>query len=85
MEHVDGNALAGPLAEIFPFDITAAVGRCAHCGSTGMIGDAMVYFAAPGTIVRCANCDEVLATLIETPSRIWLTLSGVRGLHLATA
>ena len=42
MGHVDGNALAGSLAEIFPFDVTAAVGRCAHCGSTGMIGDAMV-------------------------------------------
>ncbi len=84
MGHVDGNAIAGSLAEIFPFDVTAAVGRCAHCGSTGMIGDAMVYFAATGTIVRCANCDEVLAVLVETPSRIWLSLSGVRGLTLPT-
>lgn len=83
MEHVDGNALAGPLAEIFPFDITSAVGRCAHCGSAGMIGDAMVYFAAPGTIVRCASCDEVLATLIASSSRIWLSLSGVRGLTVS--
>jgi ribosomal protein S27E len=84
MTHLDGNALAGLLAEIFPVDMTTAVGRCAHCGSTGMIGDAMVYFASPGTIVRCASCEEVLATLTETPGRIWLSLSGVRGLTLPT-
>ena len=80
MGHVDGNALAGLFAEIFPFDVTAAVGRCAYCGSTGMIGDTMVYVASPGLIVRCASCDEVLATLIETSGRVWLGLSGVRGL-----
>src|SRR5918994_1022683 len=28
MQHVDGNALAGPLAEFFTFDITMATGRC---------------------------------------------------------
>ena len=85
MGHVDGNALAGSLAEIFPFDVTTAVSRCAHCGSTGMIGDAMVYFATPGTIVRCPHCEAVLATLVETPSRVWLSLSGLTALHLATS
>ena len=36
-EHLDGNALAGPLGEIFAVDVTAAVGRCASCGLTGPI------------------------------------------------
>jgi hypothetical protein len=85
MGHVDGNALAGLLAEVFPFDLTAAKGHCAHCGSTGMLGDAMVYFASPGTIVRCAQCNGVLATLVETSGRVWMNLSGIRGLRAATS
>lgn len=85
MPHVDGNALAGLLAEVFPFDLTGAIGRCRGCGATGMIGDTMVYFASPGIIVRCPTCDAVLATLVETPARVWLSLSGVTGLHVATA
>src|SRR4029450_2804781 len=30
--YTDGNALAGPLGEIFAVDITVARGRCAGCG-----------------------------------------------------
>ena len=82
MGHVDGNALAGLFAEIFPFDVTAAVGRCAHCGSTGMIGDTMVYTASPEWMMRCPHCDEVLATVIDSGSRVWLNLSGLRALEI---
>jgi predicted RNA-binding Zn-ribbon protein involved in translation (DUF1610 family) len=82
MQHVDGNALAGPLAEIIPFDLTTAVGRCRSCGASGMIGDTMVYFALPGIIVRCAKCEAVLATLVETSTKVWLSLSGVSGLEV---
>jgi hypothetical protein len=83
MQHVDGNALAGRLAEIFPFDVTVAVGRCRGCGATEMIGDTMVYPAAPGFIVRCPSCESVLATLVDSGTRVWLSLSGVRELHVA--
>jgi hypothetical protein len=31
----DGNALAGPLHEVFRVDVTIAVGRCRECGRTG--------------------------------------------------
>ena len=30
--HVDGNALAGVLSELFRFDVTTARMRCASCG-----------------------------------------------------
>ncbi|MFC5503292.1 DUF6510 family protein [Lysinimonas soli] len=82
MTHVDGNALAGPLSELFAFDLTTAVGRCLNCGASGMIGDAMVYLAAPGTVARCPHCDEVLATLVEADDRVWLSLRGISALEV---
>jgi predicted RNA-binding Zn-ribbon protein involved in translation (DUF1610 family) len=82
MTHVDGNALAGQLSDLFAFDITTAVGRCLNCGMSGMIGEAMVYLACPGTIARCAHCDAVLATIVESDDTIWLSLSGVSAIQV---
>ena len=55
MEHVDGNAIAGPLAEFFAFDVTTATGRCVGCGSIAELARAMVYRSGAGTVVRCAR------------------------------
>ena len=81
-EHVDGNALAGPLAEIFRMDVTTLVARCRHCGDDAMLARAMVYFAAPGTVVRCCTCDGVLATLVEEDGMLLLGLAGISALAL---
>ena len=35
MEHLDGNAAAGELSEVFALDVTTAVATCAGCGMTG--------------------------------------------------
>ena len=34
---LDGNAMAGDLAEIFGVDVTAAVVTCAGCGRVGVV------------------------------------------------
>jgi hypothetical protein len=73
-DFVDGNALAGPLAEIFAVDLTAAVGRCAGCGRTGAVGTLRVYMRAPGLVARCPSCDTVVVRLVPGPDRIWLDL-----------
>src|SRR6266540_1055543 len=57
---VDGNALAGPLQEVFSVDVTAAVARCDGCGRTGPIAEARVYDRAPGLVARCPGCDLVV-------------------------
>ncbi len=82
MGHVDGNALAGVLSELFRMDLTAASARCAHCGDEGMLGDAMVYPAAPGTVVRCPGCGGVLATIVQSEEQTWLSLAGVSALAI---
>lgn len=83
MNHVDGNALAGRLSDLFAFDLTAAVGRCVTCGTSGMLGAAMVYQSAPGTVARCPHCGAVLATIVESDDRIWLSLAGVSAIEVA--
>ena len=35
---LDGNAVAGMLAEVFGFEMTAEWGGCAGCGATSQLG-----------------------------------------------
>lgn len=65
MEPLDGNALAGPLMEHFGTEMTVAVGRCAHCGTTGVVGELRVYLRAPGAVARCRTCGNVVIVLVE--------------------
>jgi hypothetical protein len=32
--YLDGNAAAGELSKVFVMDVTAAQGKCKHCGAT---------------------------------------------------
>ncbi len=80
---VDGNALAGPLQEVFSVDVTAAVARCDGCGRTGPIAEARVYDRAPGLVARCLGCDQVLVRLVRAPGRAWLDVRGLTYLQLA--
>jgi hypothetical protein len=82
MQHVDGNAIAGPLAEFFAFDATTAVARCNGCGSVAELARAMVYTSPAGSVLRCAECDQVLATLVESEDRAWIGFSGVSAIEV---
>jgi len=82
MQHLDGNSLAGPFADYFAVDITTATARCNGCGSISELARAMVYRSGAGTVVRCASCDHVLATLVEAGDRAWIGLSGVSAIEV---
>lgn len=45
---LDGNALGGPVAELFTTDLTAAVVTCMHCGRVAPLATYHVYADAPG-------------------------------------
>ncbi len=83
MDFVDGNALAGPLREIFAVDLTAATGTCTGCGRVGTVAEWHVYQQAPGAVARCAGCDAVLLRLVRAPDRAWLDLRGLVSLRIA--
>ncbi|HEY2644811.1 MAG TPA: DUF6510 family protein [Galbitalea sp.] len=81
--HVDGNALAGPLSEIFDVDMTMAIGRCSSCGDASRLALAMVYPKPNTFVVRCHVCDAVLFTLIQYSDRNEIDLTGIDALQLA--
>lgn len=77
MNHVDGNALAGPLAELLQLDMTTSTGRCTSCRQAELLARASVYVTAMGSVMRCRNCDSVLAVLVEIEGVQTLSLAGV--------
>jgi hypothetical protein len=81
----DGNALGGPLHDIFRPDVTAAVGGCGNCGRPGPRAVVGVFHPAPGVVARCPNCDQVLLRLVHGPDRAWLDLRGLDYLQLPMA
>ena len=70
----DGNALAGPLHDVFRVDVTTTIGRCTACGRTGPMAEVRVFDHAPGVVARCPTCDQVLLRLVHGPGRAWLDL-----------
>lgn len=74
---LDGNELAGAMRELFAVDVTMARGQCASCGRTGTLAETRVYAMAPGLVVRCIDCEEVLLRFVRGPDRAWLDMRGV--------
>jgi hypothetical protein len=82
MEHVDGNVLAGPLSELFRFDLTTTSGECRSCGDVTVLARAMVYLDPSGYVVRCCACGAVLLTVVVGPERTWVDLHGIAGVQI---
>lgn len=83
MQHIDGNALAGPLAELFAFDATMASLRCAGCGADSILATAMVYMDAMGAVARCPHCGDALLTLVESEERVWVSFVGATAIEVS--
>ncbi|MEV0582063.1 DUF6510 family protein [Nonomuraea sp. NPDC050310] len=84
MTELDANSAAGPLTLLFGRDVTLAVGICAMCGTTGPLGETVMYGPAPGTVLRCPQCSNVLMTIVEAPDRLLATMPGLRLLSVPT-
>lgn len=82
--HVDGNAIAGVLSDVFAFDVTTARARCLGCGEVGEVGRTMVYGGDQGYVVRCSRCDDVLMVVVPKPSGMRLQMRGMSWLEAET-
>jgi predicted RNA-binding Zn-ribbon protein involved in translation (DUF1610 family) len=80
---LDGNAIGGLLREIFAMEMTNAVGTCASCGAVNEVGRVHVYMQAPGTVVRCPSCGQVLMRIVRGSGRYWVDMTGTRCLEFA--
>ena len=79
---LDGNAAAGPLGEVFSFEVTTAEYACGGCGRSDRLGGAMVYdVRGLGIIVRCPSCDNALIRLAHNREQHMVDLRGMRYLR----
>jgi hypothetical protein len=62
---LDANAVAGLLMEIFATEMTSAISRCAHCGNRGQVGSLRAYTHAPGVVLRCSICTEMVMRIMR--------------------
>jgi ribosomal protein S27E len=81
---LDGNAVAGLLAEVFAFDATTAMVHCTGCGHDDPLGAATVYSHAPGVVVRCRGCSGVLMRFAEIRDHVMVDMRGAAWVELHT-
>ena len=62
---LDANAVAGMLMEIFGAEMTVASSRCTHCGNRAEMGSLRAYTHAPGLILRCSVCTQVVMRIMR--------------------
>ena len=72
MDALDGNAIAGPLAEHFGIEMTTVRGSRTHCGASAQVAELRVYMRAPGTVVRCPACRSVVLVLVKIRDALWV-------------
>lgn len=82
-QKLDGNAMAGVLRAIFPFEMTTVGTVCNGCGAHRDIGALAAYPHGMGAILRCPGCDTVLIRVAHIKGRYWLDMRGIQSLHIA--
>ncbi len=76
MTHLDGNALAGELRDIFAVDVTTARYTCAGCGHADAVATLLVWGPEPGLVARCPQCEDVILRVVRAPDRVVLDMRG---------
>lgn len=80
---LDGNAVGGMMQEMFAVEMTATPAECANCGTMSAMGSLMAFTQAPGTVLRCPACGQVMMSIVETPNAMHLDVRGVAQLRFA--
>jgi len=83
--HLDGNAAAGLLAEIFAFEVTATRAVCAGCGAIAPVGSLAAYGLEMGAILRCPGCDTALIRVARLATGYGIDLRGTRVMRVSAA
>ena len=81
-DHVDGNALGAMFTDLFGREVTAGHAGCGACGSVSLLGALVAYTQAPGNILRCPGCGEVLFVVVRMPNGYRVTFDQLRSLQL---
>ncbi|MFJ9638674.1 DUF6510 family protein [Streptomyces sp. NPDC101178] len=76
---LDGNSLAGPLADLFAIDPMTAWRICPGCRALSSIAELHVYGPQPGFTGRCPHCQQLALRIVQQPGRLWLQLGTDQG------
>jgi uncharacterized protein DUF6510 len=79
---LDGNAVAGMLAEVFRFEMTLEWGGCVGCGASNQLGALHAYAHGMGAVLSCPACGQYLLRIARGEGRWWLDLRGLAWLQL---
>ena len=82
---LDANAVAGILQEIFGTDMTSAPTECANCGQEGEVGTLLAFTQAPGIVLRCPACENIVVRITQTPDAFYIDARGAVYLRLRRA
>lgn len=80
---LDANAVAGVFQEIFGTEMTVAPTECAHCGTEGEIGTLLAFIQAPGIVLRCPSCENIVLRITQTPDAFYIDARGAVYLRVA--
>ncbi len=80
---LDANAVAGIFQEIFGAEMTAAPTECANCGNEGQIGTLLAFVQAPGIVLRCPACENIVVRITQTPEAFYVDARGAVYLRVA--
>ncbi len=80
---LDGNALGGMMLEMFGVEMTAAPTACAHCGTENEMGALHAFTQAPGIVLRCPTCKQIMVRVVQTPDALYLDARGAVYLRVA--
>jgi hypothetical protein len=78
---LDGNAIAGLLAELFGTEMTSVDRGCGSCGAHRAVGAHRLYRGA-GMVLRCPACEDVAMTIAMSEERHVVTMRGSWTLEL---
>lgn len=81
MGRLDGNAVAGVMVDVFGEEMTNYTGRCANCGRSARLGEAVVFLPAPGIVARCPHCDNTLMVVVHRRDTACVDLMGMTTLE----
>ena len=79
---LDGNAVAGMLAEALAAEPTVSLANCASCGASNMLGALVAYVHGMGAVLCCPGCESVMLRFGRGPGRLQLDLRGIRWLRV---
>jgi len=81
---LDGNGVAGLLAEVLGAEVTAVVRACGTCATAAPVGAHRAYVSA-GVVLRCPGCGDVAVRIARLPGRDVVQIRGSWSVELPRA